>query len=190
MPREDLLIVAHVSLPIFRRRLFTILSMLSLILCLATFALWARSYWQYDVLTYDYVHPPGPWTRWFLTSNSGVLTFARGDYTVPGDSSRGLYFHSSSAYRPITGTLGFAWDNHNSDPTVNFMRYSLDFPHWSLATLLAIAPIFWFFGPRVRRAKRHRLGLCPSCGYDLRATPDRCPECGTPALTETAAPDH
>ena len=52
-------------------------------------------------------------------------------------------------------------------------------PHWLVALAGAIAPVAWLRRARWRR--RIAKGLCPKCGYDLRATLDRCPECGTPA---------
>jgi hypothetical protein len=48
--------------------------------------------------------------------------------------------------------------------------------------LTAILPMAWgiVFAAAVWRAsRRDRSGYCPRCGYDLRATPERCPECGT-----------
>jgi predicted Zn-ribbon and HTH transcriptional regulator len=50
-------------------------------------------------------------------------------------------------------------------------------PYWFLSALFAGLPAMRLNSHRRRRRTR-RAGLCPNCGYDLRATPDRCPECG------------
>ena len=49
-------------------------------------------------------------------------------------------------------------------------------PFWFLAVVFAAPPVLV-----VRRAMRRRRmmpGKCRRCGYDLRATPEQCPECG------------
>jgi hypothetical protein len=51
---------------------------------------------------------------------------------------------------------------------------------WPPLLLPAIRSGAWFVR-RVRDARRRCAGHCSVCGYDLRASPDRCPECGTAA---------
>ena len=51
-------------------------------------------------------------------------------------------------------------------------------PYWLILPVALIPPITWTVR-RVRLARRQRIGHCLACGYDMRATPDRCPECGT-----------
>ena len=51
-------------------------------------------------------------------------------------------------------------------------------PDWFVAALLSVLPA------RARRRWQRRVhppGHCRRCGYDLRATPGRCPECGAAA---------
>jgi predicted Zn-ribbon and HTH transcriptional regulator len=56
------------------------------------------------------------------------------------------------------------------------------FPLWLVCLTFAVLPTQAVVAAVRRRRKMHRVreGICASCGYDMRATPDRCPECGKP----------
>jgi len=59
-------------------------------------------------------------------------------------------------------------------------------PYWFVVLLTAILPVRWWL---VRRRRRGRAfaGRCLDCGYDLRGTPGRCPECGAAAEPRATA---
>jgi hypothetical protein len=70
---------------------------------------------------------------------------------------------------------------------VGQISWDLTIPLWEIAAITSAWPaisIFLFF----RRLRRRRLAWesthCVTCGYDLRATPTRCPECGTTRETK------
>lgn len=50
-------------------------------------------------------------------------------------------------------------------------------PLWLATALFGLAPA-WVILRKVLSKRRFAPGKCQNCGYDLRATPDRCPECG------------
>jgi hypothetical protein len=54
-------------------------------------------------------------------------------------------------------------------------------PYWLLTLLAALTnlPLGLLALRRYRLSSRLKQGRCLTCGYDLRASKDRCPECGT-----------
>ena len=196
------------------RRLFTFLSAVSLALCIGTCVLWARSYWVEERVARRSFDPPGPHPHELdvpprMTDVTGRV--ARGEVRVTVESRLwtnevlttrderwGGGGAGARARRPAGGGIGTAdgtwWDRRGfrgawrgprgPDPRRS-AEYEVGCPLWVPAALSAAAPA----GRVCRRARSRRPSshrLCPACGYDLRATPGRCPECGLVPAAATA----
>lgn len=69
---------------------------------------------------------------------------------------------------------------YGTTPPVSATFYAI--PIWVIPCAAAPFPAGWLYvhlRALYRKRIRLRRGLCLTCGYDLRATPDQCPECGT-----------
>ncbi len=167
-----------------RRKLFNIAAVLSLVLCVATVAIWIRSHRRSDELcwcssTTGYIPVVS------VQSGEGSAMFVYHP-TLPKDR---LTFHFQST--PINTFPGWDWPGTSALNRLGFYgRWGLDrvvfLPFWAVLLVSSFLPAIWL-GCQRRRSRRRKLGRCLRCGYDLRATPDRCPECGTPACDPTAA---
>jgi hypothetical protein len=72
--------------------------------------------------------------------------------------------------------FGYAEGRTPSIPTVRIVAI----PLWFIVAVTGAVPVAWLIGG-ARRRRRVRENRCLNCGYDLRASAGRCPECGTTA---------
>src|SRR5579863_10048417 len=184
------------------RRLVPIVSVVSLMICLLTLALWAFS------VTRFYPHFEWGNSRTGVarqgTIINGTIEFSRywgvrdidledgsmvaGRIEVgDGWDTAGFHFHSiefrkfdSKAVAPPEQHTNSGWKMlPESYGRQNQFWFELI---WPLILSLPLSLwLMWKLARELSRKWRRREGFCRKCGYDLRATPDRCPECGTAA---------
>jgi hypothetical protein len=164
------------------RILLATLTLLSLLLCIASAIFWIRSHRGRDTLTLT----PLP-SRWSLSTSSGTLRLTHDlSYIDPAEVKSVI-----SSFKHERSLLGFgvkqseefhSWPVTSRGPfssitygTVTKTHYM---PLWACLVLLGILPTIQY-SRLARRLRRRRRGLCLNCGYDLRASPAKCPECGT-----------
>ena len=177
------------------RILLNCLTVVSLILLIATIWLWVRSYQRADYLYW--FESQRPQTSRFevrLFSGLGGVTFlARSwkpsfahTYEAGGWRQMGgrdwdvpQYAGGGATKGRAANRFGFAFERRPDDSLGPFVRIVT--PVWLLASVFAAIPLARLaarLAPIARGIWVRERGLCPGCGYDLRATPDRCPECG------------
>ena len=167
---------------------------MSLLLCVATIALGVRSF-----VVRDLVVRTGYDATQFLTSNRGQLYYMFADGSAGGPRGPAVWRWTRRVPIEISSValdqadpglrwschgLGFAWRVSRggwgvlgSRRTMFGATTDVAVPHAAVAAVFAVGPVLAI--RRLRRDRRRRAGGCAVCGYDLRASPGRCPECGT-----------
>lgn len=140
----------------------------------------------------------GFWTRnrevWLSTPfpESG-FSYTTGTPLLPPNCSR-IHDLKFGEERAFPNALGFAlrWDRDRRSAEwpyhAPWTARMIVLPWWLLVGGFSIVPIV--AGTRAVQQLRRRWmdpNHCRECGYDLRATPQRCPECGTP-VPQSAPP--
>jgi hypothetical protein len=184
------------------RRVFTAASILSLLLCATTAALWVRSHYRVDVITREAFQTDrqrnGYPTAYAMSENGAVAVDVVRDSSIAsrlpcsrwtGGSDPAEQLASNLVGSPLgslnggvhgvhLGRYGFRYDKSRGG--VPFWdEYKVVVPYWALVIPNLLLPGLWTWR-RIVRAQRVPKNHCQNCGYDLRASTERCPECGTP----------
>jgi hypothetical protein len=178
-----------------KRRLLNLFAGLSMLLCVTLAAWWVRSFYAVDQLVYVWTsESPAIYGNLCLGAYSGTIEFSYLKQQSPSlkpmiheqrrlKNTGVLYLKSVVIPTPPNYRL---WNFESKSSTAHgyheearWFRLRL----WPLALLMAMAAAA-FSWPAIRHRKRSTAGLCTVCGYDLRMTPDRCPECGVFAKTQ------
>jgi hypothetical protein len=178
------------------RLLLNAATMLSLALCAALIALWVRSHSTVDAISRS--RPNGPYHR--LISDRGTLTWqSASNCPYAGGFSwmraKPPAVQGSGYGGGVAASDGRLWEQALVLKASGTLATEVallggprrtdaeaQHPTWAAVAATTLLPVArlgsWLL--RIRRRRRQsRAGLCARCGYDLRATPGRCPECGT-----------
>ena len=172
-----------------RRIAWNTTAMLLLLLCAGIAGLWVRSYWVQDTawLSYDPVTQVG--RDVFLTSVSGRLRLQINWFGPQFRGGPRVGWIGEKDQLPTTEDVdkqlqdeadifdgwnrrGFSFTRDGADAHADIHASA---PHWGILLAIALPTVLLTARWRI---KRRLVGTCANCGYDLRATPGRCPECG------------
>jgi hypothetical protein len=124
----------------------------------------------------------GRLSRAYSVEIHGPITFRTASGMTPPPPGNYAYGVQSLAQSDAAGISYHRWNmtagNTPGAPVLGSFAEVRVAPIWPLQISLTLVLLWITLVIRQRRADRDA-GRCLHCGYDLRATPERCPECGS-----------